>query len=70
MPSDLAEEDRVLLDRFRDALEQIDRRIEHHGCHGCAVCIAHNALHGHWPAKRCCWSPAACQMAEQIESRR
>ena len=46
----------VTVERYRAALDKIDRRITHVGCNHCGSCIAHRALYGHWPThmRRCC----------------
>ncbi len=44
--------------RYKAALEDIERRVDHQGCYRCGPCLAHMALHGHWYSNwgRCCYA--------------
>lgn len=41
--------------RLRAALAEIETRTDHQNCRRCGACLAHKALRGHFPSKRCCW---------------
>ena len=56
-PADEIEQTEV--ERLKLALTEIETRTEHQHCRRCGACLAHKALFGHFPSKRCCWGLTA-----------
>lgn len=55
MAADHDESAQTEVERLTQALVKIESETQHQHCYGCGSCIAHNALYGHFPSKRCCW---------------